>query len=112
MIFTIFTFHGPHLYNEANTVDENGYSVFYNVEIIPASGENVDAFFLYPGDEFGFGSDDTLSLKNGESDNDIYIAYSPVLYNEICIRFAHGPKDLDGDEVKDVCTDFVESSTS
>ncbi len=99
--------------DEANTpyIDENGYAVFYNVEIIP-SDVNIAPFYLYPGEEFGFGSDDTLSLKNGESDNDVYIAYSPVVYDEICLRFAHGPKDIESVEVKDVCTNFAISSAS
>ncbi len=100
--------------DEASTPyhDENGYSVFYNVEIRPAAEENIPEFYLYPGDDFGFGSLDTLSLKGGEQDNDIYIAYSPVKYDEICILFNHGPFDLDGTEFNEVCTDFVVSSAS
>ncbi len=90
-------------------VDEDGYPISYNIQI---RGGPEGPLYLYPADSFG--SKSTLRLKNGETDKDLYITYSPIDYTEICLLFENGPLDLnteildnDREEITEVCTDFA-----
>ena len=84
--------------------NDQDQSVLYNVQI---RGHPNGPIYLYPADSFG--STSTLGLKNGETDKDLYITYSPHEYSDICIVFEHGPVDIDEDEVTEVCTEFAKT---
>lgn len=95
-------------YDEDHTpfIDENGVAVRYNVKLIGAEG--TPSVWLYPANVTGDAN--SLELKNGEADRDVYVAYSTGNYVNACVIFGAPPEDRAGDPVDKFCSKFIEST--
>jgi hypothetical protein len=95
--------------DEKNTpyVNEDGTAVKFNVELVSSSGE-TKWIFKRPG---GYGTS-VLELNNGAQDSGVIVRFLKEDYQEVCIRFDDDfyVKDMAGDDVKNICAEFIQSS--
>ena len=93
-------------------IDEDGVAVSFNVVI--KNTNKVEPLYNKAGD-----IDGPIELKNGDSDRDVILHYSPNLFSEVCIQWENAPATIgegftdafSGTEtIGDVCFDLVTSS--
>ncbi|MBI4980478.1 hypothetical protein HZC30_02880 [Candidatus Woesearchaeota archaeon] len=91
--------------DQANTpyVDEDGIAVKLNLEL---TGEKSTWIFK----KVGTPKEQVIELKNGNSDGGVIVRYLKENYNEVCIRFYTTMIDIEGDEINDICADFIPST--
>jgi hypothetical protein len=91
--------------DQANTpyVDEDGIAVKLNLEL---HGEKSLWIFK----KVGTPPEQVIELKNGNSDGGVIVRYLKENYNEVCIMFNTKMIDIEGEEVENICADFVISN--
>ena len=84
-------------------IDENGYAVKFNVQLQGSKNK-----WIYAGDD-GKKHVGTMQLENGNNHGDVLAKYMTKDYNRVCIIFhpQHTPKGQFGDDVEEICADFV-----
>ncbi len=88
--------------DRANTpyVDEDGIAVKLNIEL---TGDKSTWIFK----KVGTPPEQVIELKNGNSDGGVIVRYLKENYNKVCIRLKDPMKDIEGDEIKNICADFI-----